>query len=245
MRNERPDWREYWPIRKFLLSTPLEERDCYGFFSPKFRAKTGLDSVKVADFVARHSGNADLMLFSPFFDQIAYPLNIFEQGAMQHQDTLGTFRESVLAVSPAIDFDRLLTDSTNTVFCNFFVAKPKFWRAWLGKCELIFGIAEAGTTALAARLNASTTHDGGGVPAKVFVIERIASLMLATEKHWKATAYNPMSLPWSQSHLVQFRLEMAFLDALKIAYAGQGHPQYLEAFHQLRQFIRESIQAKS
>ena len=29
--NERPDWFEYWPIRKFLLNEPLNEEAFYGF----------------------------------------------------------------------------------------------------------------------------------------------------------------------------------------------------------------------
>ena len=241
MDNPRPDWREYWPIREFLLRTPMLEEAWYGFFSPKFRAKTGLDAATVRGFVAGIPSDVDVALFSPFFDQIAYPLNIFEQGAMQHADTLSTFRECTLAVSPGTEIDTLVMNSTDPVFCNFFVAKPRFWRAWLAKCEVLFRIAEAGDTALAVRLNGPTNHDGGGVPAKVFVIERIASLMLATEKHWKACAYNAMSLPWSRSPLAGFRLEMAFLDALKIAYASQLHPQYLEAFHELRRILNESL----
>jgi hypothetical protein len=37
--NERPDWREYWPIRNYLLNNNLEEDTRYGFLSPKFEAK--------------------------------------------------------------------------------------------------------------------------------------------------------------------------------------------------------------
>ena len=243
LRNERPDWREYWPIRKFLLGTRLEEGAFYGFFSPKFESKTGLDSARVVAFVERDASSTDVVLFSPFFDQIAYPINIFEQGASQHLETLGTFRECALLAEPGIDFDALVMDSTNTVFCNFFVAKPAFWRDWLERCERIFQLAESGQSGLARRLNESTNHDGGGAPTKVFVIERIASLMLATHKRWKARAYDPLSLPWSASPVAQFRLEMAFLDALKISYASQGHPGYLTAFHQLRQVINQWLQA--
>ena len=243
LHNERPDWREYWPIRKFLQSEPMNEAAFYGFFSPKFRAKTGLDSFAVLDFAARHADSADVILFSPFFDQIAYPLNVFEQGAMQHPDTLGTFRECAQIVAPGIDFEGLIMDSTNTVFCNYFVARPAFWREWLGKCEALFDLAEARSSDLAKRLNASTSHEGGGAPTKVFVIERIASLMLATDKRWNAKAHNAMSLPWSKAPTAQFQLEMAFLDALKIAYASQGHPQYLDAFHRLRQVVNQWMQA--
>ncbi|MEO8204269.1 MAG: hypothetical protein ABI630_10415 [Betaproteobacteria bacterium] len=242
LRNERPDWREYWPIRRFLLCTALQEDAYYGFFSPKFGAKTGLTAEDVFAFVAAQGGTADVVLFSPFFDQIAYPLNIFEQGAMQHADTMRTFREAALCAAPGIDFDALVMDSTNTVFCNFFAARPRFWREWLEKCEALYAVAEGSPTPLAARLNASTNHDGGGVPAKVFVIERIASLMLASGTGWKVKAFNAESLPWSGSPLGQFRLEMSFLDALKIAYAREGHAHYLAAFHNLRRWVGEALQ---
>lgn len=237
MRNARPDWREYWPIRSFIQSEPMDADAYFGFFSPKFKSKTSLDSAAVLDFVAQHSGSADVILFSPFFDQIAYPVNMFEQGALQHSGIMRTFRECVQIVAPGIDFDSLVMDSTNTVFCNYFVAKPRFWKDWLGKCELIYAEAEKGNTDLARRLNESTDHEGGGAPAKVFVLERIASLMLVTQRHWRAKAYNPISLPWSNAPIARFQLEMAFLDALKIAYASQQHPQYLDAFLQLRQVI--------
>lgn len=241
--NPRPDWREYWPIRHYLLRSPLDPQAHYGFFSPKFRAKTGLDAVTVREFVAAKAADSDVILFSPFFDQIAYPMNIFEQGAMQHPGTLGTFRDCALLVSRGIDFEALVMDSTNTVFCNYFVAKPAFWREWLSRCERLFEIAEEGSSDLAKRLNASTDHDGGGAPTKVFAIERMASLMLATQGNWKAKAYNPMSLPWSGAPTAKYELEMAFLDALKIAYASQGHPQYLAAFHSLRKVIGQWLPA--
>ena len=245
MKNERPDWREYWPIRNYLLNSPLSGDGYYGFFSPKFGAKTNLDSAAVLDFIADQAGSSDVVLFSPFFDQIAYPVNIFEQGALQHADTMRTFRECALIVAPGIDFEALVMDSTNTVFCNFFVAKPSFWKTWLEKCELIFRIAEEGATDLARRLNAVTAHDGNGVPTKVFVLERIASLILSTEKHWKVKSYNPLSLPWSNATISKFKVEMAFLDALKIAHASQGHPQYLDAFHELRRVIDQWLQEKT
>jgi hypothetical protein len=131
------------------------------------------------------------------------------------------------------------------VFCNYFVARPAFWKSWLEKCELIFRIAETGVTDLAKRLNAITTHDGNGAPTKVFVLERMASLMLSTEKHWKVKSYNPLSLPWSNAAISKFKVEIAFLDALKIAHASQGHPQYMEAFYELRRVIGQWLQEKA
>src|ERR1700731_2023105 len=56
--NERPDWFEYWPIRRFLLSEALDENAFYGFLSPKFKLKTGLDSGAVREFI-RVADDAD------------------------------------------------------------------------------------------------------------------------------------------------------------------------------------------
>ena len=76
--NERPDWREYWPMRRFLLGRELEPEAYYGFFSPKFKQKTTLTAAAVNDFVRQRGGAADVISFSPFFDQMAFPLNIME-----------------------------------------------------------------------------------------------------------------------------------------------------------------------
>src|ERR1700693_5681580 len=61
--NERPDWFEYWPIRKFLQSESLDENAFYGFLSPKFQLKTGLTAAAVRDFVAAADPVTDVVLF--------------------------------------------------------------------------------------------------------------------------------------------------------------------------------------
>ena len=58
--NERPDWFEYWPIRKFLLSQPLDENTFHGFLSPKFKLKTNLSSAEVREFILA-AGSADVV----------------------------------------------------------------------------------------------------------------------------------------------------------------------------------------
>src|SRR5471030_756581 len=68
--NERPDWFEFWVIRRFLLNTPLQEGAWYGFFSPKFRIKTGLDSNQVLGFFEHFAAHTDVALFSPRWDQV-------------------------------------------------------------------------------------------------------------------------------------------------------------------------------
>jgi hypothetical protein len=78
--NDRADWFEYWPIRRFLLSQELQSDTWYGFFSPRFQEKTGLNAAGVIGVVSQlESSRADLdiALFSPQPDMGAFFINVF------------------------------------------------------------------------------------------------------------------------------------------------------------------------
>jgi len=238
--NDRPDWREYWPIRKFLIENQLNSDDYYGFFSPKFMQKTGLGSKDVFEFIQSREGDA--FLFSPFFDQSAFPMNVLEQSAAQHKDLQSTIEESFRLLDPSINASTILMNSSNTIFCNFFVAKKKFWDTWLTYCELIFSIAEKNDSALGRSLNANTNHDGGLAPAKVFVIERVASFIFSTQSQWKVHAFNPMALPYANSHVAKFKDELCILDSLKVAYSKNNFSDYLRIYNKVRSDIIKQLQ---
>jgi len=239
--NERPDWREYWPIRNYLLNTSLNENDYYGFFSPKFNAKTKLDAASVYEFVSTHASAADVFLFSPFFDQGAFFLNIFEQGAKAHPSIMHAFEGSVAMIAPSVNLATLVMDSRNIVFCNYIVAKPVFWKAWLESCELIFAEAEANKTALGKSLNAVDNYDGGVAPSKVFVIERVASMLMTTQSNWKVQAYNSTLLPYSNARVAKYPQELLHMDALKIASSNQDNVENLAMFLQIKQQVNISM----
>jgi hypothetical protein len=232
--NERPDWREYWPIRRHFRDHPPGDEDYYGFLSPSFRAKTRLSPQVVHDFVAAHRGRADVLLFSPFFDQIAFFLNCWEQGALAHGHARALFEESAALAVPQFRLYETVGCSLNTVYCNYFVARGRFWRAWLESCERIFASAERADTALGRALAAPLDYKSQSAPAKVFVVERVASALLATQAHWRVQAYDPMLLPCSSSPISALGAELAALDALKVAYLAVGREQYLQAFFRLR-----------
>jgi hypothetical protein len=239
--NERPDWREYWPIRRYFRDQPPRDRDYYGFLSPAFRAKTRLDPRTVLDFVATHAGGADVLLFSPFFDQIAFFLNCWEQGALVHAGARALFDDTLALVAPEFRIEATVGCSRNTVYCNYFIARGTFWREWLARCERLFASAERGDTPLGRALAAPLDYKTQTAPAKVFAVERIASVLLATQATWRVRAYNPLLLPFSSSPVSTLGPELAALDALKIAYLAEGREQYLDAFFRLRaQFARHS-----
>src|SRR5271155_4687271 len=78
--NLRPDWFEYWPMRNFLQHEALDDSAFYGFFSPRFKQKTNLDSAQVKQFIARCAASTEVVLFSPSIHNSAFFLNVFEHG---------------------------------------------------------------------------------------------------------------------------------------------------------------------
>lgn len=240
--NERPDWREYWPMRRFLLGRELEPECHYGFFSPKFKQKTTLTAAAVHDFVRQRGGTADVISFSPFFDQMAFPLNVLELAASNH-DCRDTFTRCAELVAPGFDIERSVMSSLNTVYCNFFVAKPRFWREWLAKCELIFELAEQGLSPLGQALSRVVTYGTATAPAKVFVIERVTSLLLWSQRQWTVETFNPILLPQASAKLLQVAggPDLMVLDALKIAYTKSGTEHYLALYRHFRdQIVRRA-----
>jgi hypothetical protein len=239
MSNERPDWREYWPIRNYLLNNPPVAADYYGFLSPAFRAKTGLSSETVHDFLSAHLGKADVVLFSPFFDQIAFFLNQCEQGVGAHKTSASAFEQSLASIAPGFRMNETVGCSRNTVFCNYFIATGAFWSEWLGRCELIFECAERGDTPLGRALAGPIDYNSQAAPMKAFIIERAASALLATQPRWTVKAYNSMLLPYSRSPVSALAPQLAALDALKIAYLSERHEQYKLSFFKLRAQVAE------
>ncbi|HVB48827.1 MAG TPA: hypothetical protein VNF69_10600 [Burkholderiales bacterium] len=239
--NQRPDWREYWPIRNYLLGRELVEEDFYGFFSPKFGQKTTLSARQVQEFVLADP-QVDVVIFSPYYDQSAFYLNPFEQGDAHHPGLLQAAQDFVAAIGVDIRLADLVTDSRSTIFCNYFVARPGFWRAWLEINEKLFALIESGDSDLGRRLNARTAYGRDGVQLKVFVMERVATLLLATQSRWRSTGYSPYRLLLTGSPLSSgFQFELMLLDALKIAYLTRGHAEYKDAFLRLRGVIYDAL----
>jgi len=101
--------------------------------------------------------------------------------------------------NPAVRLDRLVMHSRNTVFCNFFFAKPKFWKAWLQVAERLLEHAETPSSPLYPSLTSTLDYvrdDGLAKPAqmKIFVMERLASYLLATNG-FVTRSFPPFDMP--------------------------------------------------
>ena len=234
--NERPDWREYWPIRTFLLNNPLDDNTYYGFFSPKFQAKTGLSGRTAVDFI--EANEAEVYFFSPFVEQQAFFLNIFEHGDANHAGLMDAMQQFVSSVGIAVDLRSLVCDFNNSIFSNYFVAKAKFWRKWLELGERLFALSEAADSSLAARLNAPTDYhvQVGEVGLKVFMMERLATLMLICYQ-FSAKAYDPFAITRSGIPASRLDHEMRIANALKMAFLSTRDGRYIDSFARFRNSV--------
>ena len=231
--NTRPDWYEYWPIRNFLLTETLDDEAFYGFFSPKFGAKTGLSHAQVTAFVQRHAVGNDVILFSPQPDMAALFMNVFEQGETFDPGLIAAVEGFLRVAGQAHPPLRtLVMDSSQIAFSNYFVARPVFWRRWLALGEQLFALCEGPPSQEGAQCLVPTTYNGAH--RKVFILERLASLLLAIEPQWRAKAADPYAFAWSATPLGNFKREAVISDALKLAYRQQGFAEYLDTFAWLR-----------
>lgn len=187
--NERPDWAEYWPIHRFLRNETLDDNAFYGFISPRFEEKMLCSTANVIDFVSTVADDIDVAAFSPYIDLRALFLNIFEQGEFSHPGHMDLCCKVFKEIMPGVNIRTLVNTTNNAIFCNFFAAKPRFWRRWLAVCEQVFAMAESSDHRYSAALNRSFAHRGTA-QAKVFVIERIASLILAASTDFRVAVFN-------------------------------------------------------
>ena len=235
--NPRADWQEYWPIRNFLLSAQLDEDRLYGFFSPRFQEKTGLDAMQLQQFVLTRGPQADVITFSPQPDMGAFFLNVFEQNELFDPGFMQAAQAFVDSVGLKVDLKALIMDSRTTVFSNYIVAKPRFWRAWLDLNEKLFALCEAGEDSELRRAVLMPTNYRN-VQRKVFLMERIASLILATDSSYRIVPYNTFQCAWSATNLGQLKAEAIVSDALKTAKLVTGHDSYLLEFARIRASIK-------
>jgi len=228
-----PGWFEIEPILAALRQIDWSDFKIMGVFSPRFIEKTGLSYSNLCDFISEDGAESDVYIFSPQPDMGAFFLNVFEQGETFDPGfkTLGHAVFSELGVMA--DLDSLVMDSRRIVFSNYFAAKKQFWGRWRELVEGLVALSES-SSELGQQLRRKTSYPGG-VQVKVFLAERIASLILATEPQWKVRAYNPFGFAWSATRFRENPNVAYIHDALKIAYRDTGRQEYMDAFAYMRQ----------
>jgi hypothetical protein len=234
--NPRPDWYEYWVIRNFLNSNELADDHYYGFVSPKFHQKTGLTALDCYSYIESNTfdQSPDLVSFSPYFDQAAFFKNIFEQAIPNHPGIEKCFAALFSLFGESRSIDTIMSPAHQIIFCNYFAAKPRVWRIWSEMCELIYREAEKGSSIFGKQLLSYTAHTGPAVQSKVFVIERIMSMILNKNPELQHVAYPNLHMPRCNSIFSRDTKLLINLNALKVAFSITGIGSYSDCFNEMR-----------
>lgn len=240
-RNARPDWFEFPLILDFLRSNTLQEDAWYGFVSPKFRHKTGMDANAVIQKIQHEGHHADVLLLTVAWDQAAYFLNPWEQGEMMHPGIRELSQRFLDHVDYPVNLYSLVCDSSSTQFANFVIAKKVYWQQWQILAEKFWAYVETGMPS--AHGLSDVTHYYGKkthYPMKTFVQERLASLILATGdfrviKSDPSDVRTPNAALFDQS--LNTRRLLQTCDLMKTLYRSTKDPDFLAMYWKARACI--------
>jgi hypothetical protein len=161
----------------------------------------------------------------------AFFINIFQQGQYFHKGIEDVGQRFCDHFLNGLDLKKVVMHSGNAIFCNYFLAKPRFWKQWLRLADVMFTEAETSQGKLGQALRAMTRHDGQNIPMKVFIQERLASLILVTDPSLDALMFNVFDLPQGWDMFSSYQPQAIVCDALKRAYVSTGYPHYLNGYY--------------
>lgn len=245
MKNERPDWREYWPIRNYLLTHELEDDVMYGFFSPKFKEKTGIEGRTAVEFIENLNPEFDVVNFSPFYAQAVFFQNVLEQAYSVHKSGFDNLLKSFSEVFTGASIGSIVNTSIDTIYCNYFVAKKDFWIKWLSVCEEVYELAEDGESSHYQSLNEGVKYGLGTLPFKIFFIERIATLILSSSPYYvsrfKRSDTDECAYFGTKFLPEQHHDRLMIIDACKMAFLKTGNIGYMRMFSDIRQSLISEV----
>ena len=170
------DWFEFWPILDWLRTHSLNEDVWYGFVSPKFFDKCGLNWDDVRNLIDQNQ-HADVALFTFDWFSIAYDKNVWTHGERMHPGLIAATHAFLKDSRIDIDLTKVTTDFESAVFSNYVIAKPAYWYAWLSLAEKYWSYLERAGSDVPDRK--ATVHAGKqAYELKVFVQERFPSIVL-------------------------------------------------------------------
>lgn len=175
-----PRWFEFSAIRNFFENNEISDDVYYGFLSPKFYGKTGLTSTHLYNKLLDIEDNADAVIVNSAWDQIAYFKNAFDQGEYWHPGLISATNFFLKEIGNKFDVSDYYGHRYNTVYSNFIIAKHAFWKEWMKFADNLWSYSiKNSEIAIVLAQHGSYFSNGSPVEMKVFIQERLASLVLA------------------------------------------------------------------
>lgn len=194
---------EFAVFQRLYGKASLDSAKYYGALSWRFAEKTGLTGQALIQIV-RSNPDVDLFYMNPFPHNEAIHHSLWLQGETVHPGflELSTAFFKAAGLEPA-DIYRLIPSSVFSV-CNFFVARPSFWKAYIFFVERCLNKAEAGMPVDLCKRMHSAEGDWNGIHKGAtyvpFIIERLLPVFLKSPEGRTLRTYK-IPLPAKEAKL--------------------------------------------
>lgn len=208
-RNPKPEWHEYQTFLSEHEKGAWDDDAYYGYVSWKFGMKSGVSGRAFLDFIASDPG-AEVYFINPFHEYGLAFRNVWTQGDYFHPGMSELAADVFDEIGFDVDVTEMVNGEQDTAFCNYWVARPSFWRRYLPYITATLDLASRADRApLAARLNAPVPRHASATYL-TFILERIFTSLIHRDRV-DARAY-PFSDTWFRArygilydHLVPLR----------------------------------------
>jgi len=193
--NRAPGAREYELFRTLYADPAVRDTDApWGLVSWKFEHKSPVAFHSFRDFCrTAFAAGADCAFINPMIGNEAVYANVWEQGihcAHTGIEKVAYFLERRMGIRVAT-----VSDVGTFAFCNYFVARRRFWDAYFGFIEQAIGLLEeeaARGTEVGLIYSGSGQYErDAGAAMRVFIIERLFSAFLLQQEDFTVSAWTP------------------------------------------------------
>lgn len=183
-----PDLREFYVFRKEYLEGRVPADAYAGYFSWKFKEKTGMTGKEFESYCQANPGY-DVYFVNPFPLEIHYG-NVWLQGEASHSNKIVKITQKIFdKIGYKTDLRTLPANLRTAAFCNFWVGNKKFWDGYMSFClpiwDYIFNEMPANEKAelfsIADKERKASYFS--------FVFERLFTTYLLTNPNIKSLAY--------------------------------------------------------
>jgi membrane protein YdbS with pleckstrin-like domain len=194
-----------------------------GILSWRFAEKMRISAQDAAAWIRQNPGY-DVYLFNPFpFIPYEFP-NVAEEGEIKHEGFIRAAEQLLKSIDFPLEYLYMPFIPNLTVYCNYWVANPKFWSYQMGFLEEVLKVLQDGV--MDKQLFTEETSYESPAPMLPFILERVFFLNLwRNRKRFRVLSYH--SPEWE---LAIARERICYLRTEEI----RGYRAQLQAIDNLR-----------
>lgn len=231
------EWYEFYPMLQFLNTHELDDDTYYGFLSPKFFEKTGVQGKDLLTFIKANTYDVnnqqvEVFLSSMGFGALSYYQNLFYHGERAHSGLMALSQQVLDHFDINLDLTKLVTTNFSSAFCNYVIAKKSYWQAWHKLAKQFYQLVEEDANELGQSLRAMTDYDGNQAAMRTFIQERFVEVVLAMNPFRTIPFGRELTLFQAESRSV-----LALCHLFKAKHQNSSDPTDLMVYQRLRELV--------